>query len=118
MCDVAASVHQGAERHVATNARKAVEISEFHGMPPRELPVRSSPVGEELIVSAEAEGVKRGERRDAGDGCTKVRAEGIEASEGVAIWAAEFGSLVNHNIPLPPIFFITVDSKGSLSLPG
>jgi len=32
---VAPGVNQGAERHVAANARKTVEISEFHGMPPR-----------------------------------------------------------------------------------
>src|SRR6266478_5166799 len=33
-----ASVYQSAKRHVAANARKTIEISEFHGMPPRELP--------------------------------------------------------------------------------
>jgi hypothetical protein len=38
MFDVAAGVNQSAERHVAANARKTIEISEFHGMPPRELP--------------------------------------------------------------------------------
>jgi len=34
----AAGVHQGAKRHVTANARKTIKISEFHGMPPRELP--------------------------------------------------------------------------------
>src|SRR6266849_2183270 len=38
MFHVAAGVNQGAKRHVAANARKTIEISEFHGMPPRELP--------------------------------------------------------------------------------
>ena len=31
---VAAGINEGAERHVTANARKTVEISEFHGMPP------------------------------------------------------------------------------------
>src|SRR5258708_38290167 len=38
MLQIAAGVNQGAERHVTANARKTIEIGEFHGNPPRELP--------------------------------------------------------------------------------
>src|SRR5260370_11423245 len=38
MFQVTASVDQSAERHVTANARKTIEISKFHGIPPRELP--------------------------------------------------------------------------------
>src|SRR6266705_3505282 len=36
---VATGIHQSAEGHVSTDARKTIKIGEFHGNPPRELPV-------------------------------------------------------------------------------
>jgi hypothetical protein len=58
---VAAGVNQGAERHVAANARKTIEISEFHGMPPCgwDSRLKRLSAGCRLILSAEGKGVKR-----------------------------------------------------------
>src|SRR6266403_3810066 len=61
---IAAGVNQGAERHVAANARKTVEISEFHGMLPcaPDCRLKRLSAGCRLILSAEGKGVKRGRR--------------------------------------------------------
>ena len=62
--DVAAGVHQSAERHVAANARKTIEISEFHGMPPCEedFPLKNLSARYKLILSAQRRSVKRARR--------------------------------------------------------
>src|SRR6267154_1714776 len=65
--DAAACVNQRAERHVAANARKTIEISEFHGMPPRgwDCRLKRLSAGCRLILSAGAECVKRAKHQNA-----------------------------------------------------
>jgi hypothetical protein len=111
VCRVAAGVNQCAERHVAADTRKTVEIGEFHGMPPRELPVRSSPVGEELIVSAEAKSVKRGVRLRAADRPRRLSRNEPRPVKLIAMKFAESGGLVNNNTPPNPLFFVSVHSR-------
>src|SRR5216684_7596565 len=67
---VAAGIDQRAERHVTANARETIEISEFHGMPPRgwDCRLKRLSAGCRLILSAETECVKRARHQDATGG--------------------------------------------------
>src|SRR5713226_8238696 len=96
----AAGVNQGAERHVTANARKTIKISEFHGMPPRELLSlfesrwrRIHSIGEDRVCQT------RGDRRTQRAG--RRRSE-VEKLGRMRCLDEESKNLVRPAAPLPP----------------